>query len=316
MYSSIQRLLIYGICLAALLATVLVGAFFSISMISFQKAAMIVPVTEFPPELDESRELTSQVPDIEALVARIPYQNGRAILDILPRERFYKTIESGYGNCSNLSFGMAYLLLQRGYRFQIVHLIPYNGFLIGNGHTLLNMPYQLNGQPREGLVDVMEGGLPVNGGNYLDLSGLQSKHLIDTTIFPLNSRKDNRSIYYGEFLDNAAVGIVNQNDIARYFSFVEYIYFPLGSKRLERIVFSGVAIVFGYFPPTYVTTQEYSKLYAEYSYLPKAAQLLLWLLRLLPCMFALLILMQLQQRIGQRVQARKMRHPKPVREGF
>lgn len=282
MHSPIHRILLMifgGMLLAALILTAI---FWKISMIAFQKTAMITPVVEMPagafmPPAQANRSAL----DVKALISAIPYENGTAIFDILPRDRFHKTIEMGYGNCSNLSFGVAYWLLLQRYPFQIVHLIPYDSFLSGKGHTLLNMPYQFDGAEQTGLVDVMEGGLPRVAGHYLDLSALQKKYLGDVAIAPLNPRKDRDSEYYGEFLNNAAVGIVNQEEIAQYFAFINRVYFSLGSKRLERVFFSGIAMVFGQYPRTYVTREEYLRLFGDKIYLPWMAQLLLWLSRML-----------------------------------
>ena len=278
---------------ALFLAAVLTAYFLSISIIAFQKAAMIVPADAAASDMSASRSVDSyrSGPDVRKLLEPIPYQSSKAIFDILPLDRFRKTVQMGYGNCSNLVFGMSFLLLQRDYAFQVVHFIPYDGFLIGTGHTVLDMPYVLDGVAREGLVDVLEGGLPRENDTFIDLPMLQQKHLSHPSIMPLNGRKDDESSYYGDFLNNAAIGVVPREEIARYYAFIDRIYIPLGSKRLERVIYSGAAIVFGRYPHTYVSREDYARLFAgKSSLLLWAAQLLIWLLRLMPLLILLLLL--------------------------
>lgn len=291
---TLRRCLLFALLLAAGLAVY----FLHISMVAFQKAAMITPADVVPVENFVTMPAPENRPplDVRELLGHIPYQSSKPIYDIFPPDRYRKTIEMGYGNCSNLVFGMSFLLLKRDYPFQIVHLIPYEGFLQGSGHTVLNMPYVLDGAEHVGIVDVLEGGVPQSNGRFIDLPALQQKHLQQWSIFPLNRHKDDASIYYGEFLDKAALGVVPGTEVANYFSFVDRIYVPLGHKRLERVVFSGIAIVAGAYPHTYVSRGEYARLFAGATYLPTAAQLLIWLMRIIPCLALLSLISYLLAR--------------------
>ncbi len=267
---------------AVALAALLIALFLSISLVAFQKAAMLAPVDTMDVFLTGSAESSRSAPDVRQLLEPIPYRDSGSIFDVLPQDRFHKTIKTGRGNCSNLSFGMAFLLLQRSYAFQVVHIIPYDGLFSGTGHTVLDMSYIIDGVTHRGLVDILEGGLPRVKDSFIDLPTLLKKHLDQPAILPLNVRKDVESAYYGNFLEGSAVGVVPRDEIARYFSFINRIYIPLGNKRLERIIYSGVAIVFGYYPHSYVSQEDYARLFAGKSYLIWAAQALIWLLRLIP----------------------------------
>lgn len=287
------RRTIRNVFLGALaLKALLMSYILSISLIAFQKAATIAPVDVIRIDALASNSIGSHrsSPDIRKLLEPIPYQSSKAVFDILPRDRFRKTIQMGYGNCSNLVFGMTFLLLQGNYDFRIVHLMPFDGFLIGAGHTLLDMPYTLDGVARAGMVDVLEGGLPQANNRFIDLPMLREKHLNEPSIVPLNGRKDENTIYYGDFLNNAAVGIVTREEVARYFDFIDRIYIPLGSKRLERVVYSGAAIVFGRYPHTYVSREDYVRLFAGKLPVLWATQILIWLLRLMPLLALLLLI--------------------------
>lgn len=285
-------LIVKRVAIVALSVTLLLLAYFvHVSPIAFQKAAMLVPVRA---QMLESIGLDSQdgspsIPDVRKLIEPIPYREAKAIFEVLPSDRYRKTIEQGYGNCSNLTMGMAVYLLGNHYNFRVVHFLPYADFLTGNGHTLLDMPYTLDGITHRGLVDMMEGGIPVSKNAYIDFATLQKKHLVEPSIFPLNKLKDDSSPYYGSFLDSAAVGIAPRSEISGYFSFLEAIYVPLGNKRLERIIYSGIGVVLNFFPHTYVSREEYARLFADKQGVLWMAKTLLWLLRILPLLIVLLL---------------------------
>lgn len=51
-------------------------------------------------------------------------------------------------------------------------------------------------------------GLPRVKGNFIDLPALLKRRLDQPAILPLNVCKDAESIYYGDFLEGSAVGVV------------------------------------------------------------------------------------------------------------
>ncbi|MFT3931315.1 MAG: hypothetical protein QM709_13555 [Spongiibacteraceae bacterium] len=286
-----------AVFVASVLTLILLAYFIRVSPIAFQKAATLVPVSA---QMLESIGLDSQdssqsVPDVHKLIEPIPYREAKAIFEVLPSDRYRLAIEQGYGNCSNLTMGMAVYLLGHHYNFRVVHFLPYGDFLTGNGHTLLDMPYTLDGITQRGLVDMMEGGIPVSKNAHIDFATLQQKHLAEPSILPLNKLKDDSSPYYGSFLDNAAVGIAPRFEISRYFSFLETIYVPLGNKRLERIIYSGIGVVLNFFPHTYVSQEEYTRLFVDKQGLLWMAKTLLWLLRILPLLIVLQLISTLVQ---------------------
>jgi hypothetical protein len=96
--------------------------------------------------------------NIDGILRRIPYNSGATVYEVRPEERYRKTIVQGNGNCSNLVFGLAYLLSEEGYPYQIVHILQVDGFLSGIGHTVIDAPIMLDGNRLHGIVDVLEGG--------------------------------------------------------------------------------------------------------------------------------------------------------------
>lgn len=284
--------------LANVLLCLLVGYFIHISPIAFQKSLSLEPLARAgisPLQLD------AEVPDVRSLLQDIPYDPSPNIFfDVEPRQRYERAIHEGLGNCANLVMGLAYLLRERGYTYQVVHLMPYDGFLKGRGHTVLNMPYRLDGAVHTGIVDIFEGGLPRFGEQFVDLQRLRDKHMENVHIMPLNARKDSDSEYYGNFLDEAAVGIVSSQQIHDYYDFLQAVYVPLGSRKLERNLFVGVALVLGKFPYTYVDADEYRKLFTGNEWTRAAAYVLLWILRGMPLLGVLFLVALGVERLSRR----------------
>lgn len=251
--------------------------FLATSPVAFQKSVSIVP-----------KDLAGIAPieanddplDILKLISGIPYvSTAHSAYEIAPRQRYEKTIEQGYGNCSNLAMGLAYLLRQRQQPYQIVHILPHDGFLRGIGHTVMNMPYRFDGRIYTGIVDLYEGGLPVSGESFVDLDRLREKNLTDFRIFPLNSQKDTESIYYDEFLNNSAIGVMSSQEINSYYDFLDLVYLPLGSAKLERNAYLTLALVLGKYPHVYVEPDEYQRLFHDHQSVLLLGQTLLWAMR-------------------------------------
>lgn len=291
MLDNCGRLVKGAFIVAVCYSIVLAVGFLSISPVAFQKLVTVASSKE--PTLVPPTSI-SRYPDIRALIAPIPYKKGILVSDVFPPDRFHKTIEMGQGNCSNLVFGMAFYLNQHGYDYQAIHIMPYRNFLRGSGHSVLNMPYEFEGAPHVGVVDLLGGGLPKADGRLLDIETLKRKHLPNPSIVSLNALNEDASIYYGDFVNNAALGIVESKDVKIYFDFLQKIYVPLGNKNLERILYSSLGVVAGFYPTTYVSVEDYAKLFNDKKPLVWAAKALLWLMRLLPLILVALIALRVQ----------------------
>jgi hypothetical protein len=108
--------------------------------------------------------------------------------------------------------------------YQLVHLMPLDGVMKGEGHTVVNSAYKIAGKEYGGIVDVVAGGLPRDRQGYVTLEDLREAHLIEVSIFVLNDRKDTYSPFYGEFLDRSVVGVATSRDVEDYFRFIEGIF--------------------------------------------------------------------------------------------
>jgi hypothetical protein len=282
--STIGRLLSGVACISM----ALILCFLKVSLSSFQKVVTIAPVSALP-----TLQLPAVAgPDMRALITAIPYADSRTVYDILPGVRYQRTIEQGLGNCSNLAFGLAYWLNGHDHDYQVVHFIPPESFVLGQGHTVLNMPFVLDGAAQLGLVDLLEGGIPLMHGQPVTLAQLQRRPLHEVSVLPLNPRMDAGSDYYGDFLSDAVIGVVPAASVQRYFRFIEAVYVPLGNRKLERILFGGLAVLVGQFPETLVLRNEYERLYVAHPLLFTTAPLLLWLMRLLPFLLVLWLLLK------------------------
>lgn len=223
------------------------GYFMATSPVAFQKSSTIKFVEEsmlIPPEPKTHI-------DIRPILEKISYKGGM-VYEIQPKQKYIKTVKQGYGNCSNLAFGLAYCLRKQNHECQIVHLLPPAGYLNGAGHTVVNAPYAINGENHYGIVDVFEGGLLQDNDRFVDVNTLRKAKFGNPSILSLNPNSDDKSVYYGEFLDKAIIGIIKSDEIDTYFDFIDNIYVPLGNKKIEKMFYDGLAIVFGCYPNIYV----------------------------------------------------------------
>lgn len=225
--------------------------------------------------------------DIRLFLGAIPYNdNPKMVYAVLPKSRYQKTVIEGDGNCSNLVFGVAYYLLKKQHDFQVVHFIPVDFFMNGDGHTVLNTYYSLDGVGVIfGVVDVFEGGIPSYSGQPVTLNQLL-EYDDDITIMPLTSLKDNVSLYYTrEFLQSAVIGVVSSEDISDYFHFIEKIYVPILSQKAEKYVYDSISLLFGRFPVTKVSPADYERLFQKNAGILVMAKIWVWSGRLFLALF-------------------------------
>src|SRR5262245_18811888 len=108
--------------------------------VAFQK---VVALTDDPlPPFDPARAV-DVAPLVRAIPDRGPQGSNDTVYEVLPRHRYERSVVEGLGNCSNLVKGLAWYLLQQGDSFEVVHLMPAESFLQGDGHTLLRGKFVL-----------------------------------------------------------------------------------------------------------------------------------------------------------------------------
>jgi hypothetical protein len=236
-----------------------------------------VSITERPGPVPKLS--TAATADVSRLLAAIPYQTSpQTLYTIHPEKRYQEAMLAGKGNCSNLVLGAAYFLSGKHIPYQVIHLLPRNGLLNGRGHTLLRMPYRLNGEKAVALVDVFEGGVPVLNGTRMDLDDLTPANAANLAILPLNTRKDNRSPFYAESLTAGTIGHTPSREVERYFQFVQAVYLPLGNRYFEKLWYDGLAVVLGVYPQIYVASAE--RTFADYAIEHRLNTAALWLIRI------------------------------------
>jgi hypothetical protein len=217
--------------------------------IAIQKINAIVPAQGFAP-IDGEGSL-----DVAEVVRSIPYR-PQPVWTVEPSQKYQQTIVEGFGNCSQKTFGLAYLLDQSGIDYQVIHFLPPDRFLVGGGHTVMRTRYHYQGIERVGIVDLLEAGLPVSASGYADIDTLAAGPLADFRFELLNSETDGISNFYGDFLHEAVLAYIPASEIAGYFRFLEAVYVPLGSERLEKHFYDGLALMLGFYPAIHVPDYE------------------------------------------------------------
>jgi hypothetical protein len=205
-------------------------------------------IKRIPRQLDSENTL-----DIAHFISSIPYQtNPKFIYSVLPETKFRKTILGGHGDCSNLSFGAAHYLLKQHVDFEIIHFLPPESLFDGDGHVALRVPYRLSNIKQIGVVDLVEGGIPQCSGISIDISELRRCNS-PIAILRLTNDKSSFSQYYGrEYLDRIFIGRTPSADVARYFRFIETVHIDVGSEKLQKLIFDGLALLLGFYYPIYV----------------------------------------------------------------
>jgi hypothetical protein len=257
------------------------GSYFLSTFPGAYKACTTIKFVEEPPQLPQQED--DSFIDIRSVIAKIPYQKHPEIVYVpKPELKYEQTIVDGRGNCSNMSFGLTYRLLQAGHNCQIVHLLSPNLFLKGMGHTVVNMPYQLDGENRYGIVDVYNGGIPTSDGKPITFDQLRSGELVQPDILSFNSARVPQLKYYGTFLDNSALGVIENKEVDSYFKFIDSIYFSLGNNKVEKYFFETISFALGRYPNLYIANSEYDRLFAgNNKYIRYMALGLTWSIRFL-----------------------------------
>lgn len=277
--------------------------FLSYSPVAFQKSISVTSVSqdEFIEIVNDETFINHEL-DIPGIIEKIPYSKSDMVYEVLPERLHNKTVVDGNGNCSNLSFGLAYRLLNEKHKCQIIHFLPINGFLMGDGHTVVNTSYKYQNKRYNGILDVIEGGIPLLNKAPLGVTNIMTgKNVVDIDFMPLNNLKDSLSDYYNEeFQSTSVIGVIPQNEIQEYFNFMSTAYVPFyaKNKKVEKILFNGLSVIFGSFPNIYVTESDYSTLFENHFTTKILAYVLIFSLRIIMLLVLLLTLLYLIILIG------------------
>lgn len=261
------------------LALVLVGsiAYFALGVpISFQKAMALTTTPSVEPDWKAGRDL-----DVRAFVSQIPFRGSERVNLVRPSELFEACILQGRGNCANKSRGLSWYLTNEGIPFQRIDLLPFDGFLEGKGHALVRTRFMLDGVSCVGIVDLLEGAVPTFKGNPMDLAELRQVAPYAAGLETLSGRVDDQSDYYGSFLENLVIGVVEGSEIERYLRYLERWHVSVGNPSLERVVYAGAAIVLGFFPETHVSNEQFERMHASAPWTFRVASALTWSARAL-----------------------------------
>tara|TARA_B100000686_G_scaffold338637_1_gene411444 strand:- start:796 stop:1683 length:888 start_codon:yes stop_codon:yes gene_type:complete len=243
-----------------ILATVSLTFFLLTSPIALQKT-LSLKVLDEQTALFEDAYSEVMEREVSELLDAIPYKNDPSeSWFVKPQSKYEDTILGGNGNCSNLAFGAMYAFNRSEQQAAVLHLLlkDYSQFLHGAGHTVL----LVNQDGNSTIVDILEGGVPLQNGNVIDV---QNFNLNQSDLFShqsLNTLKDGDNPYFTtEFLSQVEFGVIPQIEVLEYFRFIDAIYVPLGSIYLEKLFFDTLALAFGQFPNTYVSSKFFLEIY-------------------------------------------------------
>lgn len=199
--------------------------------------------------------------------------------DIDPEIRYRKTMLEGRGNCSNMALGFAYLLSVECRKYQILHLLYPSGFLEGNGHTVVNTAYRLNGRTQTGVIDIFEGGVAILEGRVLGLDDLRHGDLAKARILSLQRDGDTLTTTYMSRGERPEIGSISSVECERYFRWTKRIYFPMGSDKLEKYIYDAASLVLGFYPDVYVEAADFQTLFESHGKIRFLSIAFIWLVR-------------------------------------
>jgi len=224
--------------------------FYVTSPIALQKILSLKPYSD-EVTLYNSEFQLNQSNEISDFINSIPYRdNPSSSWFVDPKLKYQDTILNGNGNCSNLAFGGMYAFIQSKKQAAIIHLLKKDyRFLSGVGHMVLSV----NVEDNNIVLDVVEGGIPIQNENYIDAQNFSYDANDVFTHRVLSDRKDGQNRFFtNEYLQGIVFGSTPQSEIADYFNFLNKLYVPLGNIYVEKLIYDTLSVVFGFYPNTYV----------------------------------------------------------------
>ena len=171
------------------------------------------------------------------------------------QKKYKNSIINGFGNCSNYSQSLIYELSnlkQKGFVFYLLYKDL--SFLNGSGHAAVQIKYNNENI----IIDINEAGIPLNNKKYLSIKDLPSIASENLNQLKLNKVSDQFNQYFNkEIISQVEIGKIKQKELEDYFRFIENIYVALGNsnKKIEKIFYDSIALLFGFFPSTYVNKE-------------------------------------------------------------
>ncbi|MBM4100198.1 MAG: hypothetical protein FJ260_09650 [Planctomycetes bacterium] len=252
----------------------------------FTKCASIVSVQELP-KADWGE--ASYYIDVREVVGSIPAPTSdvpdRTFVD--PDLRVQYVFGEGKGDCAQRSRALARELQGRSIPYRMVWIMHGSETRAGNGHTVVECAIQLSDYKGAAIVDLLEGGVPFGPRGPIKLEDLLAhKPFPGDLIRPLTSWANQDSPYYGQFLEDSAIGISTSDEVNRYSDAMAAWYVDTGYPRFEKLFYILGAMVFGKYPNVYMTPTEVARFDPWFRFEIFLARTLVWTIRVLLVMGA------------------------------
>lgn len=253
---------------------------------AFPKCCSIVEVDALPDRLPDPLR---PVLDVRRLLSSIPYGSAGSapsswIID--PDRRVEFVIGTGGGDCATKSRALARVLQRSSIPYDLVFIMDASEAETGAGHTVVECPVELDASRGLAVVDMLNAAVPSIDGRFLSVDDLLQHRALGVELEPLHQgcRVDGR--YYGDSLSRSVIGLSRCEELNRYFDFMASAYVPLGSERLEKVVFILSALVLGVYPDVYMTSEDVRRLDDWLRFEITLAHAMIWAARLLVTLVA------------------------------
>ena len=299
--SNLRRWLHSGVrywLLRAVLAVVFLGIanFWGISSPNaFPKCCSIVEVDRLP---EVTPERSGRALDVRLLLARIPYERSLATPSswiIHPDCRVEFVLETGGGDCATKSRALARILQASEIPYTLVFLMDAEEAETGAGHTVVECLIDVDGIHEVGIIDMLNASVVTVDGRLLTTRDLLPHLPIDVELVRANENCRIDTRYYGEYLLDTVIGVSRGEEINRYFDFIAGTYVALGSEGLEKVAFIAGALVLGFYPAVYMTSDDISRLDGWLRFEVVLAHAVIWAARALAVLVVIEVIAQLAE---------------------
>ncbi len=285
------------------LAVVLAGIanFWGISAPNaFPKCCSIVTVDALP---EVPRGNVDVALDVRDLVAAIPYDRSSGVPSswiIHPDRRAEFVQRTGGGDCATKSRALARILQRSGIPYSLVFIMDADEAETGAGHTVVECSMDIDGSRGVGIVDMLNASVVTLDGRPLTVPDLLQHRPLAVELECMNAGCAVDGRYYGDYLSDSVIGVSRSEELNRYFDFIAWAYFPMGSEGIEKIAFVAGALVLGIYPAVYMTAGDLARLDGWLQFEVVLAHAVIWAIRAL----ALLLLIDLVAYVATRAATR------------
>ncbi|MHA8104522.1 hypothetical protein [Aquirufa nivalisilvae] len=209
--------------------------------------------------------VSSDIPSVLNPIRSIKNQDGSGVSVL--REIHEKSFLNGQGDCSTQSSGLGVYLKNKGEDYSIIHFLPLEGLLEGNGHTIV----LLQSKKSSILIDPIGKSAPTLHEKFINLNmlnNLSQKEFNQISFYKFNDFGFNIEKYYGDKFPKV-IGVVPSNEYDKFYKMTAFFVkiYPFEETLYTKKIFKGFTALFFALPKIYVDKSGFKNLEISYPHL-------------------------------------------------